>query len=547
MGYAEKRGSGANTYYLARFSDGGGKWPTLKDDQGRAVRFKRKREAEKAAGDEEAKVRGGRYHDPARGRLTFGAWVGYWHAAQDLAPTTMQNVQRRIETHLLPAFGESALADILPSDVDAWEREEREAGYKESSIRTWRTLLHTIMADAADGHQVDRILGTANRQGLIEYNPVTQRRGRGRRAGRSAHRTAEKVITNPLGALLLAERAAILSGRDDEFVMVTTKYYTGLRWAELTGLQTQYFRLSTIRVESELVELDNGTFVACPPKDDSYRDVDLPRFLSDLISAHLTRTAPTKCACHGSAYVFRGRGRERSAVKIGAVAERAGVSVGTVSNVLNRPERVADATRARVEEAIAALGFAGRSAPTAAPALHWRRSGFETWIFRPAADGWFPKRSAGAARPVPLKAEPWPGVPVRGRAAQERAEMSWTPIARGLTPHGLRHSHKSLMVQLRTPEVLSHERLGHILGGIGGVYSHVTPEMREELRDALTQQWEAALDARLELSPHSPVAVLEEILQARRRHKKVGRPEDRPTEFPQEGVVLLRSRPRKGA
>ena len=39
------------------------------------------------------------------------------------------------------------------------------------------------------------------------------------------------------------------------------------------------------------------------------------------------------------------------------VAAEAGVSVGTVSNVLNRPEVVAPATRARVEEAIAQLGF----------------------------------------------------------------------------------------------------------------------------------------------------------------------------------------------
>jgi LacI family transcriptional regulator len=39
------------------------------------------------------------------------------------------------------------------------------------------------------------------------------------------------------------------------------------------------------------------------------------------------------------------------------VAALAGVSVGTVSNVLNRPANVGDATRARVEKAIAELGF----------------------------------------------------------------------------------------------------------------------------------------------------------------------------------------------
>jgi LacI family transcriptional regulator len=39
------------------------------------------------------------------------------------------------------------------------------------------------------------------------------------------------------------------------------------------------------------------------------------------------------------------------------VAARAGVSLGTVSNVLNRPDRVSTSTRARVEQAMAELGF----------------------------------------------------------------------------------------------------------------------------------------------------------------------------------------------
>ena len=44
-------------------------------------------------------------------------------------------------------------------------------------------------------------------------------------------------------------------------------------------------------------------------------------------------------------------------VSIREVAARAGVSVGTVSNVLNRPDIVAEATRDRVQAAIQALGF----------------------------------------------------------------------------------------------------------------------------------------------------------------------------------------------
>jgi transposase len=45
------------------------------------------------------------------------------------------------------------------------------------------------------------------------------------------------------------------------------------------------------------------------------------------------------------------------AISIREVAKRAGVSVGTVSNVLNRPNIVAEATRNRVKEVIEELGF----------------------------------------------------------------------------------------------------------------------------------------------------------------------------------------------
>jgi LacI family transcriptional regulator len=43
------------------------------------------------------------------------------------------------------------------------------------------------------------------------------------------------------------------------------------------------------------------------------------------------------------------------------VAERAGVSIGTVSNVLNRPDKVAEATREQVLAAISELGFVRNS------------------------------------------------------------------------------------------------------------------------------------------------------------------------------------------
>ena len=451
-----------------------------------------------------SKNQGGGWPEPSLGRETFGEYAKRWYEAQDLAASTMQNYKRHIEKHLLPEFEDKALAGILRTDIDLWEKKER-AVYAASSVRTWRATLHVIFEDAIY-------------DGLITINPAARRRGRGKRAGRSRNRGPEKVVTDALGILLTAERAALLSGRDDEFVAVVLKGYTGMRWGEIVGLETDFARPSSVRVEWQLYELDTGELVRCPPKDDSYRTIDSMDWLSALVANHVARTEPKPCPCHGKTYVFRGQGVPRAGGRQGAklvdVARHADVSTGTVSNVLNHPDRVTEARRMRVEQAITDLGFVrGGVAPESA--VHWRRNGFATWLFTPAVSGWYPKKAPQEARPVPLLGEPWPGVPARGRGASNRADACWLPIAKGLTPHGLRHTHRTVMEDLGTERVLMDQRMGHVDGSVSARYAHVTPGMRERLMLGLTEQWETALDARLALCPTSPVRVLNDLLRAR--------------------------------
>ncbi|MFG2777546.1 LacI family DNA-binding transcriptional regulator [Streptomyces prunicolor] len=501
MGFAEDRG----TYWRGRYKISTGRYGTVADESGDTVRFRTKREAKQAADAEEAKVRNGGWKDPTAGKVTFGEYASRWYAAQDLAASTMQNYRRHLEEHLLPEFEDRPLSSIERTEVDAWEKREK-ALYAVSSVKTWRGTLHLVLEDAVDDE-------------LISSNPATKRRGRGKRAGRSRDRGPEKVVTDPLGILLIAERASLLSGRDDEFVAGITKGYTGMRWGEVVGLETEFIRPAALRVEWQLYELDSGEFERCPPKDDSYRTIDAPAWLARLWSGHIARTRPTACRCHGKTYVFRGQGVSRTGetgAKVADVARRAGVSTGTVSNVLNRPDAVAESTRARVREAIDALGFT-RGGGAVDQAAHWRRNGFATWLFTPAASGWYPKKAPQEARPVPLLAEPWPGVPARGRGAQARADACWVPVAKGLTPHGLRHTHKTRMEGFRTPPKLMDERMGHIDGSVQARYTHITRDMRAELLVSLTAEWEASLDARLAMSTRSPVAVLNDLLQERRR------------------------------
>ena len=114
---------------------------------------------------------------------------------------------------------------------------------------------------------------------------------------------------------------------------------------------------------------------------------------------------------------------------------------------------------------------------------------------------------------MPVAADPWPGVPVRGRNAASRAEACWLPIAPGLTPRGLRHSYKTLMVELGTPPTLMDDQMGHSDGSAQARYAHATDDMVRRLLDGLTAAWESALEARRQLSPGSPVAVLDGLLR----------------------------------
>lgn len=61
-------------------------------------------------------------------------------------------------------------------------------------------------------------------------------------------------------------------------------------------------------------------------------------------------------------------------------------------------------------------------------------------------------------------------------------------------------------------DVLKSERLGHDEPGMRGVYGHVSPAMREELKAALQARWEQSLRQRAALSPVSVVPLLDRLL-----------------------------------
>jgi Phage integrase family len=103
--------------------------------------------------------------------------------------------------------------------------------------------------------------------------------------------------------------------------------------------------------------------------------------------------------------------------------------------------------------------------------------------------------------------------PGSGQQPADDAPLAcWLPVKDGLTPHGLRHSHKTWMAEDGIPEILAEQRLGHDIPGMRGLYAHVSHRMREELTAALQARWEESLRERASMDPHSPVPLLDNLL-----------------------------------
>ena len=505
MAYAEKRGN----VWRARWRGPDG---TLESKPG----FRTRKDAESYGRDQEAAIRNNSYIDPRAGRITLAEWVNRWFPGLDLELNTLSTYRYTIEVHILPAFGDRSLISLAHEEIAVWEKQIVARGYTRRTAREARSTLTTILADAIPRY--------------IQSNPAARRRGKGRKGQRRIDlaEKAEKTWATPFEVLLFAERCATLSGTDTDFVLIITMAYTGMRWSEAMGLSPRYVHSGTLDIAWKLYELE-ARFYRGRPKDGSIRTVDLPPFLSDLLASHLGATPERDCTCHnatapwcqGGEYVFLG--------------PRNG---------------------------------------------HFRRSNYAVRTVRPAADGWYPGRQGRFARqaaPVLVDASaPWPGVPlspwppavagepyappagkgiprIAGKEGSGRCPAcnctvllrkdgtlishktagehcagsglpprepppiaNWLPIRPGLTPHGLRHGHQTWLDDLGVRYVLQSERMGHEVPGMRGVYSHVTPGMRDDLRTGLQRLWQAALGERGRLTERSAVSVLDRLLADRR-------------------------------
>lgn len=80
-----------------------------------------------------------------------------------------------------------------------------------------------------------------------------------------------------------------------------------------------------------------------------------------------------------------------------------------------------------------------------------------------------------------------------------RPELQPVEAFAGKRIHLLRHAHSPLLEEDGVPAVAIEERLGHILQGVRGVYSDVTPTMERHVVKVLQARWEKAQDGGVRL------------------------------------------------
>ena len=266
MGWVVERPiRGGKVRYTAAYRDRSGRIRS-------AGTFSIRHEAERAAGRQDSKVTDGSWIDPAGGRIGFGKYaLDVWLPSRHLEVTTRAGYLSYLRNHFVPFFGQTPLADVMPSRVQQWVRQAADGGLSPRSIAKYHVMLHSVFARAV-------------RDRLIAFNPCEDTE-------------LPKIITRKTRTLTPEEFASVLTAVPDRFkALVLTGIETGLRWGELVALRPRHidFLRRTICVEETIVEVsrkDSPTgerMIRKPyPKDDEPRTLRVSQHLLDTLAARL--------------------------------------------------------------------------------------------------------------------------------------------------------------------------------------------------------------------------------------------------------------------
>src|SRR6478609_7176884 len=117
----------------------------------------------------------GTFIDPAAGKTTLRVWSQDWLGGIDVAVRTEDFYRSLLRRHILPRWGEQALADISGIKAAVWAKQLRDKGYSPRTVSSVMKLLSLLLSDAVD-------------ERLIAVNPIRARHRGRRRSDRRVER-----------------------------------------------------------------------------------------------------------------------------------------------------------------------------------------------------------------------------------------------------------------------------------------------------------------------------------------------------------------------
>jgi integrase len=230
----------------------------------RAKSFARKQDAERFLQHAEADKLRGQWVDPRRGRTTVGELAERWYETTvTLKPKTREDYRSLLHNHILPAFGDRAVASLDTLAVRGWLAGLVSGGLSSSRAKHAYYVLYAV-------------LEAAIQTGALVRNPAA-----GVRVPRS--RSREMHFLSASEVERLAEAITPPYG-----VLVRFAAYTGLRAGEIAALRVKRLDMlrGTVRVVESASEV-GGRLISGPTKTHAERTIRLPRFLRNELTVYL--------------------------------------------------------------------------------------------------------------------------------------------------------------------------------------------------------------------------------------------------------------------
>jgi integrase len=221
-------------------------------------------------------------------------------AQRQLKPSTLDRYAGIVAKQVKPTWGSVALADVAPTDVDAWLTRLAEDGLSAASVRQCHRVLSRLLAYAVRDGRISR-----NAASGVDLPRVTAR--------------GKIYLSHTELAALAAE-----CGQHETAILLLG--YSGLRWGEFAALRVSDVDLMRrrIHVRRAMVEI-RGKAIIGTPKDHEQRSVPLPKFLLEPLAALLAGNTPDALAFTSPDGAIM-RNRNFRARVFDAAAERAGLA-----------------------------------------------------------------------------------------------------------------------------------------------------------------------------------------------------------------------------